>query len=138
MMEPVQWGDRSLPDSILRHICSGIPACLFGNLEDLVQTVDLCFDGELFGLSENISEEDYEREDYAFLKGKRFDGVFFYCEYYGDPIIMSYQEFYALLCCYVEIRIADESEAFQTTARTYLNALKEKYHLKNGKEGVYG
>ncbi len=51
------------------------------------------------------------------------------CEWAGDPVIMSYQEFYEVLCHYVEIRIAAENEEIQSAARGYLKNFQERYHL---------
>lgn len=123
----VECDDMSLVDSIMRHICSGIPDCFLTNLDYLVNNIGLCYEGESFDFSENLSEEDYENED--FLKCKKLNGVYFYCEYYGDPICMSYQEFYEVLCYYVEIRIKNEDEETKSTARHYLKQFKEKYNL---------
>lgn len=101
-------------------------------LERICNGGGYCFENVLVVFSEHITEEDYESEDYAFLEGKRFQGAYMAYiewEWAGDPVIMSYQEFYEILCHYVEIRIEIETDEIKAAARKYLNQFKVRYHL---------
>ena len=50
----------------------------------------------------------------------------------GEPptAILSHQEFYDILCEYVEKAVKDKDAAFQAEAMGYLRLFKENYHLK--------
>ena len=71
--------------------------------------------------------------DIEYLGGRKIDGVVFdICFDTGEPptTFLSYQEFYDILCEYVEKAIKDKDAAFQTEARKYLHLFKEKHNLK--------
>lgn len=121
--------DDTLVKSAMKSICANITEIFLQRLARISNGGGYCFENTLVSFSEHITEEDYESEDYAFLEGKRFQGAYIYCEWAGDPIIMSYQEFYEVLCHYVEIRIEKETEEIKATARKYLNTFKERYNL---------
>lgn len=124
-----QFIDDTLVKSAMKRICANMAMLFLEHLERISNGGGYCFENTLVSFSEHITEEDYESEDYAFLKGKRFNGAYIYCEWAGDPVIMSYQEFYEVLFHYVEIRIENENEEIKATARKYLNQFKERYHL---------
>lgn len=124
-----QFIDDTLVKSAMKRICANMAMLFLEHLERISNGGGYCFENTLVSFSEHITEEDYESEDYAFLKGKRFNGAYIHCEWAGDPVIMSYQEFYEVLFHYVEIRIENENEEIKATARKYLNQFKERYHL---------
>ena len=71
--------------------------------------------------------------DIEYLGGRKIDGVVFDSIFNtSEPptTILSYQDFYDILCKYVEKAITDKDEAFQTEARKYLLLFKEKHNLK--------
>ena len=71
--------------------------------------------------------------DIEYLGGRKIDGVVFdICFDTGEPptTILSYQEFYDILCEYVEKAIKEKDAAFQTEARKYIHLFKEKHNLK--------
>ena len=71
--------------------------------------------------------------DIEYLGGRKFDGVVFdICFDTGEPptTFLSYQEFYDILCEYVEKAIKDKGSAFQDEARKYLCLFKERYNLR--------
>lgn len=71
--------------------------------------------------------------DIEYLGGRKFDGVVFdTCFDTGEPpaAFLSYQEFYDILCGYVEKAIKEKDAEFRTEARKYLRLFKEKYNLK--------
>ena len=71
--------------------------------------------------------------DMEYLGGKRIEGVVFdECFDTGEPpaAILSYQEFYDILCEYVENAIQNKDAAFKILARTYLLLFKERHNLK--------
>lgn len=124
--------DDTLVKSAMERICANITEIFLHRLERISNGGGCCFENALVDFSEHITEEDYESEDYAFLEGKRFQGAYMAyieCERAGDPVIMSYQEFYEVLCHYVEKRIENENEEIKATARNYLNHFKERYRL---------
>ena len=78
--------------------------------------------------SETMTESDIE-----YLGGRKFDGVVFdEALNMSEPptTLLSYQEFYDVLCEYVEKAIKDKDADFQTEARKYLLLFKEKHNLK--------
>ena len=78
--------------------------------------------------SETMTESDIE-----YLGGRKFDGVIFdeALNMSETPTtLLSYQEFYDVLCEYVEKAIKDKDADFQTEARKYLLLFKEKHNLK--------
>ena len=71
--------------------------------------------------------------DIEYLGGRKFDGVVFdICFDTGEPptTFLTYQEFYDILCEYVERTIKDKDAELQNEARNYLLLFKEKYNLK--------
>ena len=121
--------DDTLVKSAMERICAKTTEIFLERLARISNGGGYCFENTLVSFSEHITEEDYDSEDYAFLEGKRFQGAYIYCEWAGDPVIMSYQEFYEVLCHYVAIRIANENDEIQSAARKHLNIFKERYHL---------
>ncbi len=78
--------------------------------------------------SETMTESDIE-----YLGGRKFEGVVFdEALNISEPTttLLSYQEFYDVLCEYVEKTIKDKDADFQTEARKYLLLFKEKHNLK--------
>ncbi len=121
--------EDTLVKSAMERICAKTTEIFLERLARISNGGGYCFENTLVSFSEHITEEDYESEDYAFLEGKRFQGAYIYCEWAGDPVIMSYQEFYEVLCHYVEKRIENENEEIKATARGYLKNFQERYHL---------
>ena len=128
-MNQNQFIDDTLVKSAIERICAKTTEIFLQRLARISNGGGYCFENTLVSFTEHITEEDYESEDYAFLEGKRFQGAYIYCEWAGDPVIMSYQEFYEVLCHYVEKRIVNENEEIKATARNYLNHFKERYRL---------
>ena len=71
--------------------------------------------------------------DIEYLGGRKFDGVVFDIGFdtgESPTTFLTYQEFYDILCEYVERTIKDKDAEFQTEARKYLLLYKENYNLK--------
>ena len=70
--------------------------------------------------------------DIEYLGGRKFDGVVFDEAFnMSEPptTLLSYQEFYDVLCEYVEKAIKDKDASFQDEAREYLHLFKENHNL---------
>ena len=106
-MNQNQLMNDTLVKSAMERICANITEFFLHRLEHISNGWGYCFENALVDFSEHITEEDY-----AFLEGKRFQGAYMAyieCEWAGDPVIMSYQEFYEVLCNYDEKRIQNEN-----------------------------
>ena len=71
--------------------------------------------------------------DIEYLDGRKFDGVVFDEAFnMSEPptTLLSYQEFYDVLCEYVEKAIKGKDASFQDETRKYLLLFKEKHNLK--------
>lgn len=70
--------------------------------------------------------------DIEYLGGRKFDGVVFDEAFnMSEPptTLLSYQEFYDVLCEYVEKAIKDKDASFQDEAREYLHLFKGNHNL---------
>ena len=102
-----------------------VPVMLLDHLKYVSEGIGMVFEAESINFPESIDEEDDE-----WLKGKRFDGVCFYCQYYGDPIFMSNHDFYGLLCEYTEKAVSDLDDGFKKAAGELLEKFRDKHKLK--------
>ncbi len=86
-----------------------------------------------FVIATFFKAETMDESDIEYLGGRKFDGVVFdICFDTGEPptAFLSYQEFYDILCEYVEKAMKDKDAAFQNEARGYLRLFQENHHLK--------
>lgn len=128
--------DYELINEFMEQVCRlanlKSPFIFMSNLKGFSQDKGIGGDGWCV-TTEFFEADKMTKSDIEYLGGRKIDGVVFDSFFNtSEPptTILSYQEFYDILCEYVERAIKDKDAAFQIEARSYLRLFKEKHNLK--------
>lgn len=124
--------DYELVNEFMEQVCRQSPDQFIDGLKGFSNGRGIGGDG-WWVTTEFFEAAAMTESDIEYLGGRKFDGVVFdICFDTGEPptTLLSYQEFYDILCEYVEGAIKDKDAVFQAQARKYLLLFKEKYNLK--------
>lgn len=124
--------DYELVNEFMEQVCRQSPDQFIDDLKGFSNGRGIGGDG-WWVTTEFFEAAAMTESDIEYLGGRKFDGVVFdICFDTGEPptTLLSYQEFYDILCEYVEGAIKNKDAVFQAQARKYLLLFKEKYNLK--------